>query len=188
MMNRHLFATALVAVFCLAGLASAQSGPAGGPVGGPPVNPTIPAVQPAVGALSDQSIEVALRALDANLRVRPSNDGKGKVYDLKVVRDGWSYDVVVETFAGNIWLGARLSPVISSPQNVPANILAELLKLNFKIGPTHFAFVGTNDNAGVMLLLYRSIDRTMSAEIFNAYISDFLKTIKESYPTWSQVR
>jgi hypothetical protein len=184
MMNRHLFAAALVAVFCLAGLANAQTGPAGGPA----VAPGVPAAQPAAGALPDQSVEAALRAFDPNLRVGPSNDGKGKVYAFKVVRDGWSYDLVVETYAGNIWLGARLSPVISAPQNIPGNVQAELLKLNFKIGPAHFALNTMNDNSGFILGLYRNLDRTMSIDNFNAYVNDFLKTIKDSYPIWSQVR
>jgi hypothetical protein len=182
-MKRHLFSTALVAVFCMNGLALAQSGPAG--TGVPAGTPAITTAQ---DNLSEQALEAALRALDPNLQITPTKDGKGKLYDFKVSRDGWNYDLRVESYANGLWLNAKLSSLISAPQNLPPAVLAELLKLNFQVGPSHFAFMGQNDNSAFRLVLCRLLDRKMSGETFNAYINDFLKTVKDSYSVWSQVR
>jgi hypothetical protein len=186
-MTRNLFVrsfASMVAALCLSGAALAQTGPSGPTV--PPTPPTNPTVQPA-GVLTEQQLEAALKALDPNYKTRPSDDGKGKVYTLTVTRDGWKYDLQIESFQNEIWVNAVLSSVISAPQNVSPGVMAELLKLNFQHGPAHFAFNTMKDNSGVKLFLCRMLDRRMTAENFNGYVEGFLKVVKDTYPTWSQV-
>ena len=189
-MMRKLFAiacSAMLAAICLIGAAKAQTGPAG-PAG--PGSPATPAIQPALpdGVLTEQSLEAALKALDPNYKVRPTSDGLGKVFNLKGVRDGWTYLLQIESFKNEIWLNAELSGVLSAPQNVSSSVMAELFKTNFKIGPTHFAFNQMSDNSGAKLFLCRFLDRRMTIENFNGHVIGFLKTVQETYPTWSQVR
>jgi hypothetical protein len=170
------FVAATLATLCLCELAHAQTGPNGG-------SPTTPA-----GALSEQNLEAVIKALDPNFKVKPTSDCKGKIYELVVTREGWSYVLKVESFGNCVWLNLELSPVISSPQNIPAQVLAELLKLNFKHGPSHFTFTPMTDNSGVKLFLCHMLDRRMTSEEFNGYVTAVLNDVKATHPTWSQVR
>jgi hypothetical protein len=184
-MKRKMFAIALstmLAALCLNGLAHAQTGPSGGQPGS-----GAPTVTPS-GALSEQDLEAVIKSLDPSYKVRPSTDGQGKIYNFKITRDGWSYTMQIESFANEVWLNAELSGVISAPQSLPAGALAELLKSNFKVGPTHFAFCPMTDNSGFKLFLSRMLARQMSVDTFNAQLNDLLKVIRDTYPTWSQVK
>jgi hypothetical protein len=177
-MKRNLYVpvlTAVVAAFCLALAAHAQSGPGTEP----------PKTQPTNG-LSEEALEAAIKALDPNYKVVPSQDGKGRIYTFKVMRDGWTFDMVIESYQNNIWINAKLSGVISNPQNIPAAALAELLKLQHRIGPMHFTL--TKVENGYILNLSWNIGRGITPETFTTVIDYFLKTVKDNYPTWSQVK
>ena len=112
----------------------------------------------------------------------------GQAYNLSIVRDGWKYDLQIESFKNEIWLNALLGNLITNPQDVPPAVMADLLKANFKVGPTHFVLVPLTDNTGYRLNLCRLLDRRMTIESFNGYVSDFLKVVREQHPVWSQVR
>jgi hypothetical protein len=180
-MKRNLFAA--VAALCLSVAAIAQTGPSGPPIL-PPVNPPAPMA----GVLSEPQLDAALKALDPNCKVKPTDDGKGKIYNLTVARDGWKYDLQIESLQNEIWLNAQLSGVVGSPESQSPGVMSELLKANFKIGPAHFAFAPTIDKKGYRLNLCRLLDRRMTAENFNGSMNDFLKVVRELHPTWSQVR
>jgi hypothetical protein len=185
-MKRNLFTIALstiVSIFCLGGFAHGQTGPGGGQGSGSPA----PSVTP-TGALSEADLEAAIKALDPSYKVRPTADNQGKVYNLKINRDGWTYAIQIESFASQIWINAELSGVITSPQNIPAGPMAELLKQNFNIGPAHFALVPMADKSGFKLFLCRMFGRYLTTESFNGNLNDFLKTVKDTYPVWSEVK
>jgi hypothetical protein len=170
-------ALALVAIACLSVAAYAQTGPTG---------PTTDPKPTTTTGLSEQDLEAAIKALDPNFKVYPTNDGKGKIYTLKIVRDGWTYDLKIESFEQVIWLNANLSGEIASLQNLPATALADLIKHQLQIGPMHFAFVKTQN--GHRLNLCYQMGRQMSVDVFNNAMNTFLKSIKDTYPTWSQIR
>ena len=178
-MKRYLIvpALALVAVACLSVAAYAQTGPTGPGTDPKPTTTT---------GMSEQSLEAAIRALDPNFKVSPTTDGKGKIYILKVARDGWTYDLKIESFQDVIWLNANLSGDLPSLQNLPAATLAELIKHQLQIGPMHFTFVKTSN--GYKLNLCYMLNRQITVDGFNSCMNAFLKTIKDTYPTWSQIR
>jgi hypothetical protein len=187
-MKRILLVPALTALDAAASLcvaAHAQTGPSGPPTVAPtPPTPTNPA--PPSGILSEQGLEAVIKALDSSYKVYPINNGKDKMYYLKVTRDGWSYNLRIESCGDCLWLNADLGGVIAAPQNLPAAALAELLKLQMNIGPMHFVF--NKSGNGFILCLCHRIDRHTTAEGVGAALNAFLKTVRESYPTWSQVR
>ena len=165
-MNVRTFVTAVFALFVAFGL-SATAKAQTGPVGGTPATPTIPGAAPVAPAagLSEESLEDAIKALDPNYKVTPRSDGKGKIYTLKVTRDGWNYVLRVEPGPHNIWISAELSGTVAV-QNIPASAMLAMLKANFSIGPTHFAFLPLGDN-GVMVTLTRDLTRQiLTAEVF----------------------
>lgn len=169
------FLTAVAASFCLALAAHGQSGPGTEP----------PKTQPA-GVMSEAELEAAIKALDPSYRAVNTQDGKGKIYYFKITRDGWSYDMMVESFQGSIWINAKLSGVINAPENLKAASLAELIKLQGTIRPKHFYLAKAE--GGYVLYLGWNISRQISAEVFTNALNNFLGTVKETYPIWSQVR
>jgi hypothetical protein len=182
-MKRNLFAIALstiLGVLCLNGLAHGQTGPSGpgGPSGDQPKATT--------NGISEQDLEAALKSFDPNLKVETGEQGS-KTYHVKVARDGWTYSLRIESMSGCIWINAELSGVIGAPQAVPAAAMAELLKFNFKYGPAHFAFQPAANN-GVILNLCQCVARQMTTESLKTFIDSYLKVVKDTYPTWSQVK
>ena len=176
--------SSLLVAVCLGGVAHGQTGPSGPGGSTPTVTPTVTA-----GPISEQALEAALKALDPNLKVEPTSNGQGKIYRLKIVRDGWNFNVMIASYSNCMWVNAEgLSPVIASPQSLPSSALVELLKANFKVGPWHFSFAPMSDNSGVTLFLTRLIGRPNSAEEMNATLNDLIKTVRDTHPIWSQIK
>jgi hypothetical protein len=172
---------ALVLVAVLGSLALAQTGPQGQPVP-PSVTP------PVTAGMSEQDLETAIRALDPNFKVRPTDDKQGKIYELTVTRDGWTYVLRVTSFPNQIWLESSLGKPMSNWKSIPATVLANLLETNYKIGPTHFALNTKKDGTVATLFVCRMLERgQLTSAHFNGYMNDFLNVIRDNYAVWSPV-
>jgi hypothetical protein len=181
-MVRKLIASALLlAVVALAGGAgaSAQTGPGvKPPVVTPPVAPPV-----VVKGLSEADLLKALRTLDPNVRVRQITNGT--VYNLKVSRDGWQYELRVTSFANDVWVDVYLGTPISL-QKVSAPLLAELLAKNFD-SPATFSFVKQADGR-VQLLLSRLAKRgPLTSQGLQFVISATCQRARVTYMTWDAI-
>ena len=168
---------------CALGTVSAQTGPA---------SPTTPAVTPAAPAtavipngLSEADLVSFLRSLDPNMKSQKFN--AVTIYYLKVERDGWRFQLDIESHSNMIWVNTVLSKALVSAESLPAAQLARLLEENFKIGPTHFTFSKTNDNK-YLLNLSRNVDRAhLTVAGLQAQLNLFCQQVRTSYPVWSPI-
>jgi hypothetical protein len=187
----------LASVVCL-GLAAAalgqtgpigpQNGPSAGPKTGPtgPTGPTNPATvnpqpAPAAQGLSDQALLDYLRSLDANVKVQKYQSWTH--YDLTLSKGSLTIPVRLEVNSGYIWMRVSIGNTsIADPVLVPATVLADLLKVHERIGPTFFQFAKVNN--GYRLQLMHRVDRT-SVQRLQAAIQEFTGDIQNSSTAWN---
>jgi hypothetical protein len=150
-----------------------------GPIGTPPVEPPAPVVN----GMPEADLVKTLREVDPNVRIVKRDDG-GTNYFLKIQKDGWTFDVMIESLNGEIWINVSLGTV-SDVKQVPAEMLVQLLESNFKIGPSHFVLI--KSGTGYTLRLCRLVGRTTTAELFRGQIDLVLKQVRDSYPIWSAI-
>ncbi len=183
-MVRTLFSIVAVALISATtfAFANAQTGPVTPPPATNPT-PTPPAVNP-VGGMSDAEMLDMLKQIDPNVKVGKLSNG-GTEYRLMMKADGWGYSLRIEVYADNLWLDSELGSPIADVQRVPSNLLAELLIDNFKVGPTHFAFVKNNN--GYQLNACRQVLRPVTAVGLRGQIDQFCKDIRTAYPEWNAV-
>jgi hypothetical protein len=183
-MVRMLFSTVVAAIIGLTTIAfvNAQTGP----VTAPPTNPPAtqpPATTPPQAGMNDAEILAFLKTLDPN--VQSAKLENGTEYRLTVKADGWAYTLRLEVYGTNIWLDSELGAPISDITKVPSTVLAELLRANLKVGPTHFALMKVNNN--LQLNACRQVLRPITADGLRAQIDQFCKDIKDTYPQWNAV-
>jgi hypothetical protein len=169
------------------GTVAAQTGPTGpqpGP-GGPQTGPGTPAA-PVVG-ISEADLLNFLRTLDPNVRGNKSPDGKATIYELKIQRNGWNFDLVVISRDGTIEVVAPLGSPIANVQSIPSPMLAELLALNWNVTPAQFSFIKQKD--GRMLLVFSvALPRgTMTTAGLGNLIDAVCQVLQKTYPAWSAV-
>jgi hypothetical protein len=176
-----LASVALLAALSLATLntASAQTGPAG----------QMPAAQPGAPVLtvglSEADLVNFLRSLDPAVRSEKIKNGTS--YHLKVERDGWRYQLTVESLGPVVWVVTNLGNPISNADQLPAAALSQLLHANFKIGPSHFAMFRMPDGR-TQLSLARCIDRSgLTVAYLQTQLNQFCGHVRETYPIWSNV-
>jgi hypothetical protein len=161
----------------------AQTGPTGGGQTG-----TIGGTQPAplaVIGIGEADLLNCLRGLDPNVKVTPIKDGTS--YTLTVRRDGWQYDLRVFSYAGCVWVDTLLGNPIANVQSLPAQHLAQLLKLTYDIGPSHFSLIQLNDGR-MRLCLARMLERgPLTGAGLRNQIDFFCKQIRDTYPAWNAI-
>jgi hypothetical protein len=183
-MVRTLFSIVAVALisFTTFAFANAQTGPVTQPPVTNPIN-TPPAINP-IGGMSDAEMLDMLKQIDPNVQVGKLSNG-GTEYRLTMKADGWAYSVRLEVYGDNLWLDSELGGPIADMQRIPSTLLAELLRDNVKIGPTHFAFMKINSN--YQLNACRQVMRPVTATGLRGHIDQFCKDIRTAYPEWSAV-
>jgi hypothetical protein len=145
---------------------------------------------PGNGALTTEAIGAFLKTLDANVQMRSWQDKDKKntyyQYALKIVRDGWTYDVRTHVAPGRIFLICDLSNTLTNLDNVHASTLQRVLETNWRIYPTAIHFSKGNDGT-VQLVAEYGLDRTITVERLRSGLDEFMFYVKDSYSIWSEI-
>lgn len=173
-----MYAKKMFLACTLTALLSSQAFGQAGPVDAPASDSDNPRY------LSFTAIENVLRQRDGNLRVTKTKDGYRYLANIR--HDGWNYSIDVEVYKNNIWLACGVSRPFSSLSDIPQDVMANILKESFVVGPTHFALVRLSSGSH-RIQAARWQNRECSAAELNNQVIIFLSHVRRTYPLWRTV-
>lgn len=135
------------------------------------------------GQLTMSSLKMMIENLGYEFKEFKNDKGVVNEYLLTVPRGGanWKIFVTISPNQENVWVFADLAP-IADLNNVPRDILVDMLKANETMGPTYFAY---NEKIKLFVLYHVVTNRGVTAKLLRERVESVANQVDVKEKLWN---